>query len=310
MDGAANGEIAFFQLAATLIPLLLFSGVVAERTASIDAPSRRAGVWRGALLALVLGGIGIAAEVISLRALIRGSAEPFWLGFVACILVLSLALVVGFAIWAWFNKAAKAESGETTAAAEETKKAKEDAAEEEEEEEEEEEPSQTSQPCSKLKLETTALRTVSVILLTAGVALGTIFILHSAHSMHRTEVKEKELEKKADDATLEVQLLEGDLERTTMRQIRMLASVRSDDHTILTLEEKMRFLKRDEVGERAVLWLAHRKWVEESKASSDQNAENRLTAKIQTLVGKLSAERSTLRGLSKKKDELLAHEGA
>jgi hypothetical protein len=288
MDSALNGELAFFQLAATLIPLLLFSGVVAERADSLHGLPRHVGLKTGVIAALILGALGITAEVFSIRALIRGSAKPFWIDFVATTLVLSLALVVGFAIWAWFGKAARAKK-EPKAGSENT---------------------QTSQPVSKLTFETTILATVSALFLIVVTVLGTAYILRSVHSWHRIEVTEKEDEKVGDDARLEVQLLEGDLERTTMRQMRMLAAIGSDENALLTLAEKVRHLKRADRDTQIVVLIAHRKWVAAAKLNSAREAEQRLTAKAHTLVAKLAAERSILGGLSTKHEELIDHEGA
>lgn len=90
---APGGEVAFFELAATLIPILVFSGVVAER----NGPQSRDSYRRTKAFAVgipVLGALAVLAEVVSINAIILGGAGPLDVGFVAVSLLLGLFGVV------------------------------------------------------------------------------------------------------------------------------------------------------------------------------------------------------------------------
>jgi hypothetical protein len=95
---APGGQIAFFEVAATLIPILVFSGVVAERNGPQPQDSyRRTKAYAVAIP--LLGTLAILAEVISINAIILGGTGKFDVGFVASSLLLGLLGVV-LMVWA------------------------------------------------------------------------------------------------------------------------------------------------------------------------------------------------------------------
>lgn len=97
-DGVATGsQETFFQIAATLIPILIFSGVVAER----GGPQPRDSYRRIRFFAVgipLFGALAVMAEMVSISALVIGPRGGFWVGFVATTLAVGLVGVV-VSVW-------------------------------------------------------------------------------------------------------------------------------------------------------------------------------------------------------------------
>jgi type II secretory pathway pseudopilin PulG len=92
-DAPRGGQIAFFEIAATLIPILVFSGVVAERHGPRPRDSTER-IMNFALWIPIAGAMAIAAELLSIHAVILGEAAGWRVAFVAAMLVLGLVGVV------------------------------------------------------------------------------------------------------------------------------------------------------------------------------------------------------------------------
>lgn len=95
--GQGHSE-AFFEVAATLIPLLLLSGVVVDR---ITPPPKSN--WKGwhlwfALYLPTLGALVIVAEIMALNAITTGSADTLHAVVVIVAVVLGMASVIA-AVW-------------------------------------------------------------------------------------------------------------------------------------------------------------------------------------------------------------------
>ena len=91
---ASSDEIAFFEIAATLIPILLFGGVLVDRS---RPPTD--GKWSPPHVCLALalplfGSLALLAEVIAIRAIMAGDAALFARVFVAGVLIAGMAAVV------------------------------------------------------------------------------------------------------------------------------------------------------------------------------------------------------------------------
>jgi len=96
-DPSHGGEVAFFGIAATLIPILVFSGVVAERHGPQPQDSHtRTLVY--AFLIPVFGSAAILGELMSIGAVIVGHGSGFMVGFVAVVLTMGL---VGVVLMVW-----------------------------------------------------------------------------------------------------------------------------------------------------------------------------------------------------------------
>ncbi|HEU4738759.1 MAG TPA: hypothetical protein VFS54_06725 [Solirubrobacterales bacterium] len=92
-----GSQETFFQIAATLIPILIFSGVVAER----GGPRPRDSYRRILLFAVgipVFGTLAVLAEMVSISSLVIGSRGGLWVGFVAMTLAVGLVGVV-VSVW-------------------------------------------------------------------------------------------------------------------------------------------------------------------------------------------------------------------
>lgn len=97
-DGVAAGsQETFFQIAATLIPILIFSGVVAERGGPQPEDSYRR-IWFLAVGIPLFGTFAVMAEMVSISALVIGPRGGFWVGFVATTLAVGLVGVV-VSVW-------------------------------------------------------------------------------------------------------------------------------------------------------------------------------------------------------------------
>jgi hypothetical protein len=97
LDTPHGGQIAFFEIAATLIPILVFSGVVAER----HGPQARDSFGRTGAFAFLIplfGATAIMAELTSINAVIMGRGSGLMVGFVATALALGL---VGVVLMVW-----------------------------------------------------------------------------------------------------------------------------------------------------------------------------------------------------------------
>jgi hypothetical protein len=100
-----TNEQAFFEVAATLIPVLLLGGALLDRL-------RPTGWLRGPALsvpiALMVGAaVVIWAETIAIAALIRGESSTFDNVFVALVLVFAMVLIVGAVLLPWLRQIEK-----------------------------------------------------------------------------------------------------------------------------------------------------------------------------------------------------------
>jgi hypothetical protein len=94
--------LAFYEIAATLIPVLLFGGVVSQR---LIPP---AGGWRPIhhrLAWLVPGGgcLAVVAEIVAISVLVTGTPDLLSRYLVSGTLVLGMLAVVGLVWWPWLE---------------------------------------------------------------------------------------------------------------------------------------------------------------------------------------------------------------
>jgi hypothetical protein len=92
-----GGQIAFFEVAATLIPILVFSGVVAER----NGPRPEDSYERTSVFTLWIpffGTFAVLGEACSIAAIVAGPVPAFFVGFVAIVLTAGLVGVI-LIIW-------------------------------------------------------------------------------------------------------------------------------------------------------------------------------------------------------------------
>lgn len=92
-----GGQLAFFELSATLIPILIFSGVVAERNGPQpqDSWSRTEAFAR---LIPFVGAIAVFAELFSIATVVTGRSNDFIVAFVAVAFAGGLVAVI-LSIW-------------------------------------------------------------------------------------------------------------------------------------------------------------------------------------------------------------------
>src|SRR4051812_16092691 len=99
----ASNEQAFFQVAATLIPVLLLGGVLLERLQPPPGPLTRHSV--SLFGAILIGGVLVIwGEATAITALIRGSSVKLERIFVALVLVLGMVLVLAAVIGPWLQR--------------------------------------------------------------------------------------------------------------------------------------------------------------------------------------------------------------
>ncbi len=92
-----GNQVAFFEIAATLIPILLFGGVVAERLRPKDSePAKR--TWLFSVAIPVIGAIAITAEVVAINAVVTGNSNDAARLFVASALTVGLLAII-VALW-------------------------------------------------------------------------------------------------------------------------------------------------------------------------------------------------------------------
>lgn len=99
-----GSERAFFEIAATLIPLLLFGGVLIERA---RPPALRDWKREHESLALVLaafGAVAILAEALAIEAVVTGQALAPTRVLVALVLVAGMTLAVAAISWPWLSR--------------------------------------------------------------------------------------------------------------------------------------------------------------------------------------------------------------
>lgn len=97
-------ERAFFEIAATLIPLLLFGGVVIDRTK--PPPTSK---WTNrhdfvGMVFVLFGGIAVWAETVAIGGVITGSATTLSRIFVSVVLLGGMALVVVAIAAPWLSR--------------------------------------------------------------------------------------------------------------------------------------------------------------------------------------------------------------
>jgi uncharacterized protein YhhL (DUF1145 family) len=103
-------ERAFFEIAATLIPLLLFGGVFVER---VRPPQEKRGALHllATMSILLFGIFALFAEAAAIRSVVAGDAEKPTRIFVAFVLVAGMTLVVMAIATPWMTALANAEPG-------------------------------------------------------------------------------------------------------------------------------------------------------------------------------------------------------
>ena len=92
-----GGQLAFFEIAATVIPVLLFGGVLAERggpTAN-DGPDK---VGYFAMGVPIIGAMAVLGELLSIAAILIGPPPGFFVAIVAVVLVGGFVGVI-LAVW-------------------------------------------------------------------------------------------------------------------------------------------------------------------------------------------------------------------
>jgi hypothetical protein len=92
-----GGQLAFFEIAATLIPILVFSGVVAERNGPRAEDSHRRTLCV-ALLIPVIGALAVLAELVSINGIVDGPISASAVGFVAACVASGLVAVI-LSVW-------------------------------------------------------------------------------------------------------------------------------------------------------------------------------------------------------------------
>jgi len=108
---APSNEVAFFEIAATLIPILLFGGVITER---IQPPSEKK--WRYLHIFMapyfpLFGALALFAEALAIRAVVVGDGTQFDRILVAAILVLGMTAVVMTISAPWLSGLQRKEKG-------------------------------------------------------------------------------------------------------------------------------------------------------------------------------------------------------
>lgn len=93
--------IAFFEIAATLIPVLLFGGVVAQRRGPSARDSHETTKQLATFIPMV-GAIAIFGEVVAIIAIVTGDSDWWNRLIVALTLTLGMAAVVLAVWWPWF----------------------------------------------------------------------------------------------------------------------------------------------------------------------------------------------------------------
>jgi hypothetical protein len=111
-----GNQLAFFEIAATLIPLLLFGGVVAERIRPDDTHDKNGLLSRGSGIAIV-SCYAILAEAVAIDAVVTGEWEWWGEVLVVVFVVGGMALVVGALVYPWYAKldGLSGEEGKTAA---------------------------------------------------------------------------------------------------------------------------------------------------------------------------------------------------
>jgi hypothetical protein len=94
-----SNEQAFFEIAATLIPLLLLGGVLLDRLPR-TAPSPRFVAYT-----VIAAVVVIVGEVLAILVLVRGSSSTFDRFFVAFVLVGGMFAVIAAVVVPWLSLA-------------------------------------------------------------------------------------------------------------------------------------------------------------------------------------------------------------
>lgn len=92
-----GGQLAFFEIAATLIPILVFSGVVAERNGPQAKDSHRRTLYF-AFLIPAIGALAVLAELVSISGIVNGPISASAVGFVAACVAGGLVAVI-LSVW-------------------------------------------------------------------------------------------------------------------------------------------------------------------------------------------------------------------
>lgn len=97
LHNSHGGQLSFFEIAATLIPILVFSGVVAERNGPQPQDSHRRSKYFAVTIP-VIGALAVLAELVSISAIIVGPVSGSAIGFVATCLAGGLVAVI-LSVW-------------------------------------------------------------------------------------------------------------------------------------------------------------------------------------------------------------------
>jgi hypothetical protein len=101
-----GNQVAFFEIAATLIPLLLFGGIVADRVRPNENHDERQLSIFGSLIA-GLGCYAVLAEAVAINAVVTGEWETWGEILVVGFVVGGMAVVVGALVFPWHAKLAE-----------------------------------------------------------------------------------------------------------------------------------------------------------------------------------------------------------
>jgi len=105
-DTSHGNQIAFFEIAATLIPILLFGGVVAERRGPQSRDSHRKTTLYATYIPAV-GSMAILGEIVAIIAIVTGTSTWWMRLLVALVLTLGMLAVVLAVWWPWHQDARK-----------------------------------------------------------------------------------------------------------------------------------------------------------------------------------------------------------
>jgi hypothetical protein len=265
-----SGEIAFFQIAAALIPLLVFSGIVAERhrPGKADGPVK---LTIGAIAVVVLGGLGVAAEVICLRGLIAGSGHWFWIPFVAAVLAIGLATVVGFACWPWMKELNPHDETEEMTAAR-----------------------------RRAKLWGVVLAISSVVVITVGLGATYFIVLTATETDTRAKHEQKvtELKEQAAAQTRAIQrrvrFLEYGLSRSIAARVQARSLLRADASAVVSLKAQISQGGAPGITQAPLAIFRHRLEVVARLESADRDAMTAASEHATDLARRLTDARHSL----------------
>lgn len=97
---STGGQAAFYGIAATLIPLLLFGGVAVERLRP-NATATPARILASLITIYAVGYLAVIAEIIAILVLVTGESNLLFLVIVVVALVAGMYAIVAAIAWPW-----------------------------------------------------------------------------------------------------------------------------------------------------------------------------------------------------------------